>query len=362
MWNFYTRINFFFSSKKKNLNIKKNTYKKIKVLIVKPFYYPDLYNAFIKDNLDTIISSRYRMGPAGIISNFQSKVILSNYYEEKKINLEEYMKMNLMNITQRTYQYLRKQFQECLTLDDFDFSKYDWVISIKDCIPEKIIKKNPSILWTKLFEDHREKNYLRENYFGSKKYDLTFNTTQGYTPYGLFKNTRSVDFPYSFNDCNFSDYLNLNLSNKKNILLEIHQPKINYLSSTLSLPVLKLDGKLSIFEYFKMLSSSKYFFCPNYKLPRWGNSIIEAGIFNCLIIGNPNSFWNSLLIQKECVCSSFDQGIEIIQRFEKNPKFYQKVLKRQQDIIEQINFYNPLYQIKSAVLKKFKYKKISKFL
>ena len=115
-------------------------------------------------------------------------------------------------------------------------------------------------------------------------------------------------------------------------------------------------------RHFKQLSESKYFYCPMYKLPRWGNSIIEAATFNCLIIGNPNCFWNSLLIQKECIAKNHNEGIKIINKFEKNKKLFNETLKKQTYIFNLINYYRPLDLISNIVKKNFPHKKISKFL
>ena len=120
------------------------------------------------------------------------------------------------------------------------------------------------------------------------------------------------------------------------------------------------DSSLKIYDYLKRLAKTKYFYCPIYELPRWGNSIIEAAAFDCLIIGNPNCFWNSLLIQKECIAKSHDDGLKIIEKFEKNNKLYIKVLKNQKKIFNLINYYRPLYLISKITKKDFLNKKISK--
>ena len=109
------------------------------------------------------------------------------------------------------------------------------------------------------------------------------------------------------------------------------------------------------------MSNSKYFYCPIYKIPRWGNSIIEAATFNCLIIGNPNCFWNSLLIQKECVARTHDEGMRIINIFEKNNELYKQVLNKQKHILDLINYNLPLNQISKIVKNRFSSKKISNF-
>ena len=145
-----------------------------------------------------------------------------------------------------------------------------------------------------MFEDHREVNYLKYKIFGSKKYDLTLDTTQGFTPYDIFKNSKSVNFPYSFASNSVANKLKIKRKKKKQILLEIYQPKKLSFKKIKNIKVFASDSSLKIYDYLKRLAKTKYFYCPIYELPRWGNSIIEAAAFDCLIIGNPNCFWNSL--------------------------------------------------------------------
>ena len=353
-WNLFSRINFYLKKKNIKNQLKNKSLKKINILLVKPFYYSDLYSANINDPIEIIKSSQYRMGPIGLLFEFNPKVVISNYYGEIKLK-----KINKKNVRQK---YFTKQYKQSIDFNKFDFSKFDWVISIKDSIPKKIIKKNSSILWTMLFEDHREKNYLKYNIFGNKKYDLTFDTTQGFTPYDIFKNKKSISFPYTFSHNNICKKLLLKNNKKKQIVMEIYQP--NYLSfkSIGNFNIVRLDGKLRIYEYFKVLSKTKYFYCPIYNIPRWGNSIIEAATFNCLIIGNTNCFWNSLIIQNECIAKNHLEGLAIIKKFEKNKSLYDKVLKKQQIVFNMINFNRPLDQIKKCVSENFRNKKISKLL
>jgi hypothetical protein len=81
-----------------------------------------------------------------------------------------------------------------------------------------------------------------------------------------------------------------------------------------------LDGSLEVKKYIKLLSSSKIFFSPIYGVnnPRWGNSITEAALCQCLIVGNPYLYWNSLLIHDDLVCKNFDESISILKKLINN--------------------------------------------
>ena len=356
-WNSYTRINLDFYLKK-NLNVEKKITKKLEILIIKPFNYSDLYSPSIFSKIDTIKSSQYRMGPISLILDFNTKIVISDYSNNQKIGLKNLSEDN----KSKSYKYYKFLYNHKINFEKFNFSKFDWIISIKDSVPTHIIKQNPNTLWTLLFEDHRELNYLKYKIFGSKKYDLSLDTTQGFTPYDIFQNRRSINFPYSFADNSIAKKLNIKNKKKKQILLEIYQPKELSFKKIKNFKVLASDSSLKIYDHLKRLADTKYFYCPVYNLPRWGNSIIEAAAFNCLIIGNPNCFWNSLLIQKECIAKCHEDGLKIIKKFENDQILYNKVLKNQKKIFNIINYYRPLNLIAKITKQDFLNKKISKIL
>ena len=90
------------------------------------------------------------MGPISLILEFKTKIIISNYLNDNEIKLKD-------TINSANYEYYRSQFNNRINLEKFNFSKFDWVISIKDSVPKYVIKKHPTVLWSLLFEDHIEK-------------------------------------------------------------------------------------------------------------------------------------------------------------------------------------------------------------
>jgi hypothetical protein len=357
-WNLLTKLNYFFFFKKKNYkyNLNVSNLKKIKVLIIKPYYYTDLYSQGLKSEIKTIESSRYRMGPIGLILNFDTEIVISNFKNDKKLNFDDiYLGYHIKD-------YCNAQYEMAIDFNTFDFDKYDWVLSIKDSVPLYIVKQYPNVLWTKLYEDHRENGYSVENYLGSVKYDLTLDTTQGFTPYNFLKNDQSISFPYSFSNSDSSKQMNFQNIKEKQLVTEIYQPKNLSFETIEHLKVFNRKGNLKTFDYLNLLSNSKYFYCPIYELPRWGNSIIEAATFNCLIIGNPNCFWNSLLIQKECIATSHTQGLEILKKFQNDNLLYKNVLEKQRTVFNLINYEYPLSNIFKIIKKKFPNKKISNLI
>jgi hypothetical protein len=370
-WNSYTRYHFKIKYKysynkyeKFFVSLKKL---KIKTLLLKPFHYTDLYkdSVYLKNKKKKIIlSTRYRLGPVGLFFNFLTDVVITNNNEH--FNIRKNIYLNKFKKKSDNYKYVYNQYLRSKTLIDVDFSSYEMVISLKDDISLDYIKKYSDILWAKMFEDHSDPSYKKNAYLESEIYDLTLNLTQGYTPYSLFRSSNNIDFPYSFGNSFFLKQMKLSTKKKIDIVCEIFQPKeINsILISNGFKNFARLDGNLDAKKYIKLLSSSKIFLSPIYGAtsPRWGNSIIEAALCRCLIVGNPYSYWNSLLIHDDLVCKSFDQSISILNKVLNDRSLFDYYLDLQNKKLNFINYYQPIIQIINKIKKIKNYKTISKKL
>jgi hypothetical protein len=291
----------------------------------------------------------------GLFLNFFTDALIINNNQYVKIN--KYFYFNKFKKKSENYKYISDQYLKSKVLKDIDLSSYEMVISLKDDIPNNYIKKNSSILWAKMFEDHSDLSYKKNAYLESDIYDLTLNLTQGYTPYSLFRSSNNIDFPYSFGNSSFLKQINFSQKKKIDIVCEINQPKeINsFLISNGFKNFVKLEGNLDAKNYIKLLSSSKIFFSPVYSAtsPRWGNSIIEAALCQCLIVGNPYLYWNSLLIHDDLVCKNFDESISILKKLINNKSLFNYYLNLQNRKLNFINYYQPIIQIINK-LKKIK--------
>jgi len=371
LWNIYTRNHFkiknkYFYNKYKSffLRLKKL---KIKILFLKPYHYTDLYQSSLQlKNKDKkiILSTRYRLGPIGLFLNFFTDVILVNNNEHLKIGKNIYF--NKYKKKSDNYKYIYKQYLRSKVLKNINLSSYEMIISLKDDISKDYIKKNSNIVWAKMFEDHSDASYKKNAYLESELYDLTLNLTQGYTPYSLFRSSNNIDFPYSFGNSSFLKQMNFSTKKKIDIVCEIFQPEeINtFLNSNGFKNFVRLDGSLEVKKYIKLLSSSKIFFSPIYGVtnPRWGNSITEAALCQCLIVGNPYSYWNSLLIHDDLVCKSFSESLSILNTLLNDGPLFNYYLDLQNKKLNFINYYQPIIQIINKIKKIKNYKKISKKL
>ena len=370
-WNSYTRNHFkikykysYNKYKKFFVSLKKL---KIKILLLKPFHYTDLYkDSFHLKNKEKkiILSTRYRLGPVGLFFNFLTDVVITNNNEQ--VNIHKNIYLNKFKKKSDNYKYIYNQYLGSKILKDINISSYEMVISLKDDISIDYIKKNSDILWAKMFEDHSDPSYKNNAYLESPIYDITLNLTQGYTPYSLFRSSNNIDFPYSFGNSFFLKQMKFSAKKKIDIVCEVFQPKeINsFLISSGFKNFARLDGNLDAKKYIKLLSSSKIFFSPIYGAtsPRWGNSIIEAALCQCLIVGNPYSYWNSLLIHDDLACKSFNESMPILNKLLNDRSLFDYYLDLQNKKLNFINYYQPIIQIINKIKKIKDYKKISKKL
>lgn len=371
LWNIYTRNHFkikykYFYNKYEKFFFRLKKLK-IKILFLKPFHYTDLYQSSLQlKNKDKkiILSTRYRLGPIGLFLNFFTDVVLVDNNEHLKIGKNIYF--NKYKKESDNYKYIYKQYLRSKVLKNINLSSYEMIISLKDDVPKDCIKKNFNIVWAKMFEDHSDASYKKNAYLESELYDLTLNLTQGYTPYSLFRSSNNIDFPYSFGNSSFLKQMNFSTKKKIDIVCEIFQPKeINtFLNSNGFKNFVRLDGSLEVKKYIKLLSSSKIFFSPIYGAtsPRWGNSIIEAALCQCLIVGNPYSYWNSLLIHDDLACKSFNESMPILNKLINDRSIFNYYLDLQNKKLNFINYYQPIIQIINKIKKIRNYKKISKKL
>lgn len=337
-WTFFTRINFQYF-RKKYLKLNKL---KLKCLVIKPYFYLDLYTNTFLNKKKIINSSYYRLGPVGLFLDLKSDFLISNPLLTQDLKYQ--IKNRIKNIDNKKLMLLQKK--NSIKEKKINFTKYDLIFMYKDAVSNKLVKKHSNKKWAIILEDHSDKNYKK--YLIKKPYNFDFflNHTQGYTPYSFMKKKHVIDFSYTFSSKDFLKNMNLKKTNKIDILIEIQQP--DYVKDRISSPHLsieKLEGNLNNEQYLKKLSSSKIFFCPIFTTPRWGNSIIEAAICKNLIIGNAYNYWNSLLIHKDLHCTSINEGKKIYTKILSDKKLFYYYLNEQNKVLQEINYNNPITQI-----------------
>lgn len=343
IWNYCVHFFLKYSNKnnKKYSSANFNNFKKIKILLVKPYNYLDIYSLSFKNPIKTFFSSIYRFGPVGLLADNHADFCIVNSYNGKKINFKKVKKNNSRS------NFLKIQKKQSVNIASINFNKYDLVISFENTLSDKLTSLYPKILWAKFYEDHRNPNYIKSIFKKPKGFDLILNQTLGFTPYSFFRKSHWIDFSYTFGSSNFLNQFKLQKKKEIDFVLEVNQKKniktlvkkINHLSWHC------LDESLSQKNYLNVLAKSNFFLAVDCQFPRWGNSLIEAALCQNLLIGNRNHFWNSQLIIDELHCTSLNQAMKIIETLKKNKNKCKRLLNKQNVQLNYMNYYRPLKQI-----------------
>ena len=321
--------------------------KKLKVAIVKPFNYLDLYEKSYKSNIKTLINSNYRIGPAGLFTNHNINFFISDKYNDGHISLKNFVKLKKSRKKELLFQK-----KNCCNIKNINFDKYDITISFEDTIPEVITQKYQKTLWAKIYEDHKNPDYILNIFSAKKNYDIILNQTLGFTPYSYLRRDHWIDFSYTFGNSSFLKKINLNKKYEVDVVTEVHQTsRVKKKLKKTKLNYVCLDESLNHKSYLALLSKSKFFFAVDCNKPRWGNSLIEAALCGCLIIANKNHFWNSQIVLKETNIKNLDDSLELISKLKKNKKLYNSLLNKQNKLLNYLNYERPLKQIINFSLK-----------
>lgn len=323
--------------------IKKNNFKikKLSILFVKPYNYLDIYTISFKNSKKTFLSSIYRFGPVGLLTNHKTDFCISDSYNDKKIDFKKF-KVNNPRV-----EFLKIQKKNSINLNSINFNSYDLVISFNDTVPERLMNIYRKTLWAKIYEDHKNPYYRKHIYKKPKNFDLIFNQTLGFTPYNFLRRSHWIDFSYTFGNSNFLKKFKFIKKKIIDIVVEVNQKEYikYYVKSLKNFSSYCLDENLNQKKYLDTLSKSKFFLAVDCKSPRWGNSLIEAALCKNLLIGNRNHFWNSQLIIDELHCVSFNEAIKIIKSLKKDKNKYSNLLKKQNIRLNYMNYQRPLEQI-----------------
>ena len=337
IWNAYVHLFLkFIKFKKNNLKIKK-----LAIIFVKPYSYLDIYNISYKNPKKTFLSSIYRFGPVGLLSEHKTDFCISDSYNDKKIDFNKFKKNN------SRLEFLKIQRKNSVNLNSINFNNYDLAISLNDTVPERLMKNYKKTLWAKIYEDHKNPNYVKYLFTKPKNFDLVFNQTLGFTPYSFLRKLHWIDFSFSFGNSNSLERFKLIKKKNIDIVLEVNQKEEikNTIKKIKNYKYYCLDETLSQKKYIQILSVSKFFIAIDCKTPRWGNSLIEAALCQNLLIGNKNHFWNSHLILDELHCTSLGKAIEIIKSLKKDKKKYNYMIQEQNTRLDYLNYIRPLKQI-----------------
>ena len=262
-------------------------------------------------------------------------------------------------------------------VDNIYWNKYNIVIIINACIPNRRISKFPSVLWCYYIGENEE---FRMNYLLGK-YDVLLNQDVNKQNLPHF----SIGFPYTLlgprtlenlhlfklktpalgavmskvSDADCNDVSTRN--EKRGIFIEINNTQerpvktipdsFQQISDHCNIPL--YIHNQNIIENLKTLHSCSYFIKIYGRIIR-GNSVLEAISCGTLVLINKNLVMYSDLIPNECHVETPEDIINKINYFEKNKEIYNSMLELQRKILEEKYYKEPIsnlcykYKIKNT--------------
>lgn len=217
-------------------------------------------------------------------------------------------------------------------VDEIQWDNYTIVITINACVPERITKKYPKILWC---------YYVSEN--DSAKINQLLNGYQLLLDQDIMKEMKafSIGFPYSFCGPESVKKIGEQLgvkgeSERRGIFIELNNSterpllhpskEFRYIERMTNQPLLL--HKQNILENCKLLCKAKYYVKIFGRQIR-GNGIMEAISAGNLLLMNKNLVMYSDLVLEECHVVTAEDVIKKIKEFDENKDLYNRTLVKQ---------------------------------
>ena len=115
-----------------------------------------------------------------------------------------------------------------------------------------------------------------------------------------------------------------------------------------------------IAENLTCIYDSKYFVKMGGRSIR-GNSVAEAISLGSLAIMNRNEVIHKELIIDECNVKSMDEAVSLIDKIERNPELYRKLLDKQRAVVDRYFFEAPLQSLSNCLTEKRNNRKTCKY-
>lgn len=334
----------------------------LKLAFVKSSIYTDLWVNDITNDYFTLFKTSFMRCPAiGLAENYETDFIIvkeSGEYPCQSIIYpwETSHKNNIQYAATNKnpgLPFLDETYHKDVTVnnishdvDTIDWSKYNIVITINACIPQRIIDKYPQILWCYYVSENDEQmvNQIIGNY------DLILNQDVNKPNLPPF----SIGFPYTFLGPNTIENINKKhlhtpLEKKTGIFMEINntteRPVVNIppgfmeISEKTSMPIIRHDQ--NIIQNTTNLYSAKYYVKLYGRIIR-GNSVLESISAGTLTLINKGLTMYPDLIPDACHVETTDDVIEKIKYFEENPDEYASAIGKQKELLRNLYYVKPM--------------------
>jgi hypothetical protein len=341
----------------------------MKIAVVKSSVYQDLWVTDITNNPYEIFkTSLVRCPPIALAEEYAAEFIIIRDTDEypcesnKNCGLPRYLYDTFKFSKEKKnpiLPFLCEKYHKDISIhsvahdvDTIEWSKYNIVMCINTCVPERIIKKYPNILWCYWVGENDE--YLVMNKVNC--YDLILNQDINRISLPSF----SIGFPYSYLGPNtLKTLFNSDSEVKEGIYMEINNTRErpvtiipdNFLTISKETGHRVIMHSQDIIENAKNICKAKYYVKLLGRTIR-GNSLLESISSGTLILADDCLVMYSDLILPECCIKSDSDVILKIKYYDANPSIYEDAIKRQREILD-IKYFKGPYE---KLIKKYELK------
>ena len=333
----------------------------LRIAFVKSSVYQDLWVTNITNNYIDIFKSTLMRCPAiGLAENFKTDFIIVKDCNEYPCNINKNVLPNEcidnMKFSKKmknpSLPFLDETFHGDVSIDsvshnadDIDWKKYNIVICINTCIPERIIGLNSNILWSYFVGENEDR--MVNNLITC--YDIILNQDvckPNLPPY-------SIGFPYSFVGPftieNMMDKMGIFYDKKIGIFQEINNTQdrpvtcahrdIAEIGNQCSMPI--------ILHSQNIVENITRIFCAKYVVKLFGrvirgNGILEVISAGTLILADKSLIMFNNLIPNECHVENMYDVINKINYFENNKADYERIITMQRMFLQERYFNGPI--------------------
>jgi hypothetical protein len=261
--------------------------------------------------------------------------------------------------------------------EDIDFGKYDIVVSIDICVPERISRRFPEVLWCYYVRELKCPSYARSLDRPLAGHDVVLNHCFRLRPPKLPAHV--LEFPYHFQRPGcfhqlfgspfpadearngvFVDHhtmVNLSLSERTRlsefgpVASPIHSGEREIISTAERVARRTMDLDLR-----ESLMNSRFFLITPGQRAVFGTALVEAISAGCLAIGSPKAFReHGYLFTSATAALDVNQSVDCMRRMASNIDVIQDETNRQRRLVEYTCFIRPLNELLAALNAKRKH-------
>lgn len=318
---------------------------RIRTAVLKQSLYPDLYVCPPGQDHATILrSSLKRTGPMGFFTDWHAQFF--NVLEDPAPECRAWEESVGSNPGTRVEDLARAREHGKkvggMAVDAVPWDSLDMVISLDLCVPHRILRHYPRILWVYFPTDPGTPTAKAARRRPPEGFDVSLSHSHRRFPVRPGLGQKTVEFPYSFQTSFSWDSIWPSDNRRTGVMVE-NQTFANMEAGARRKleafgPVRVPRGSLD--EVARDLRRSKYYL----RLqggPLTGNGQIEAVMAGALAVGDPGTFVQRSLFTPATVVSDLEEALKKITRWEDAPELYRRDREEQLAVAEFVCFRRP---------------------